>query len=163
MRYGGTVTDKADFLAFIPEIREKAFKRDTIIHAFRDRGIYPWDPEIVLAPLREKAPLCPELQFISGDPASEVVESHEKFIGSLRNLVDEHIRKTELLQATEVELLRKRVVLSKLSTNRSRKQLSHDGVWRGKDAKRCMFARERKEADAAAQKASKNAPVLGDT
>jgi hypothetical protein len=77
--------------------------------------------------------------------------------------VDEHIRKTELLQATEAELLRKRVALSKISTNRSNKQLSDDGVWRGKDAKRCMFAKERKEADAAARKAAKNAPVLGDT
>jgi hypothetical protein len=76
-------TDKADFLAFIPEIREKAFKCDTIIHAFRDRGIYPWDPEIALAPLREKAPPCPELQFISGDPGSpEAIQSSDTEITS---------------------------------------------------------------------------------
>jgi hypothetical protein len=96
----------------------------------------PWDPEVVLKPLREKAPLYHELQFISGDPVSseairssdteialspivpttirtarrrtrkllnaasklEVIESHEKFIESLPKLVDEHIRKTEVLQ-----------------------------------------------------------------
>jgi hypothetical protein len=51
------------------------------------------------------------------------------------------------------------VVLSKLSTNRCKKQLSHDGVWRGKDAKRSIFDREMKEAEAAAQ----TALVLGDT
>jgi hypothetical protein len=77
--------------------------------------------------------------------------------------VDEHIRKTELLQANEAYLLRMRVVLSKLSTDHSKKRLSHDGVRRGKDIKRSIFDGEFKDAEAARRKAAKNAPVLGDT
>lgn len=38
--------------------------------------------------------------------------------------MDEHLRKIELLQANEAELLTKRVVLSKLSTDRSKKRLA---------------------------------------
>lgn len=37
------------------------------MHAFRDRGIWPFNPDIVLDSLREKALHIPELQFFSGD------------------------------------------------------------------------------------------------
>ncbi len=59
--------DKADFIAFIPEVRNKAFNPDTIMQAFRDRRIWPFNPDIVLDSLREKALHIPELQFFSGD------------------------------------------------------------------------------------------------
>lgn len=65
MRQGSTATDKADFIAFIPEVRNKALNPDTIMHAFRDRGIWPFNPDIVLDSLHKKALHIPELQFLS--------------------------------------------------------------------------------------------------
>lgn len=76
MRYGGIATDKADFLAFIPEIRKKAMKPETIIHLFCHRGIYPFNPEVVLKPLHEQAPSIPGLQFISGELGSPQVPQY---------------------------------------------------------------------------------------
>lgn len=169
-------------------------------NTFRDRGIWLFNPEVVLSPLREKVELIPDLQFFSGDPASpkplassdteilssliapttirttkrrnerllnkaerlEATESHQKFLRSLRRQLDDQIRTTELLHQKEAELIRKKEVQAKISTNRSMKRLSDDGVWRGRDAKRSIAERNAKEAIAATRKAAKNRPILGD-
>ncbi|KAJ5873643.1 uncharacterized protein N7473_013202 [Penicillium subrubescens] len=75
MRWGGTATDKAGFLAFIPEVRNRTFTPETIIHSFRDRGIWPFNPSIVVDPLIAKEPELPPLQVFSGDPDGEEAEA----------------------------------------------------------------------------------------
>jgi gamma-glutamylcysteine synthetase len=46
--------NKVEFLAAIRQIRQKAFKRTTIIHAWRDTGLVPYNPEVVLSKIRVK-------------------------------------------------------------------------------------------------------------
>lgn len=62
----------------------------------------------------------------------------------------------------ESDLARKGEVLGRLSTNRSKKQLSADGIVRGKDAKRSILKRKAKDAGKARKKALKTLGVLGD-
>ena len=46
--------DKLDFLNTIEQIRTQAFKTSTIQSAFKRTGIWPFCPEIILGPLRER-------------------------------------------------------------------------------------------------------------
>lgn len=75
MRWGGVATDQADFLVFIPEIREKAFKRDTIIHAFRDRAICPGIPRLFLSPYVRRR------RYTTSYNSSVVIQSHRRLSG----------------------------------------------------------------------------------
>jgi len=55
-RTGCSDFNKIEFLAAIGSIREKAFKRSTIISAFKKTGLIPYNPCIVLSKLRERSP-----------------------------------------------------------------------------------------------------------
>ncbi len=48
--------NKMEFLAAIGKIWQQAFKRISIIHAWRDCGLFPYNPEIVLQKFCEKEP-----------------------------------------------------------------------------------------------------------
>jgi len=58
-RTGCSDFNKIEFLAAIESIREKAFKRSTIISAFKKTGLIPYNPNIVLSTLREYSPEQP--------------------------------------------------------------------------------------------------------
>ena len=46
--------NKAEFLAAFQSFRAKAFKKSTLQSSFRKTGLIPYNPEVVLAPLRAK-------------------------------------------------------------------------------------------------------------
>ena len=51
--YGGSVIQKRDFFRIIGDIRSKAFTPRIIRSAFKSRGIWPLNPELLLQPLQE--------------------------------------------------------------------------------------------------------------
>ncbi|OKP14126.1 hypothetical protein PENSUB_181 [Penicillium subrubescens] len=53
-QWGGDPTDKAVFLRGIREIREETFTPHIIRGSFRKRGIYPFNPDLVVKPLTER-------------------------------------------------------------------------------------------------------------
>ncbi|EED20088.1 conserved hypothetical protein [Talaromyces stipitatus ATCC 10500] len=53
-RLGGQSYDKSDFLHGLHKVRLQAFTRRTIKAGFRNAGIYPYDPKVVLRPLQAK-------------------------------------------------------------------------------------------------------------
>jgi hypothetical protein len=53
-RTDNTTFWKTEFLAVCQDFRNKAFRHDTILSAFRKTGIVPYDPSKVLDLLREK-------------------------------------------------------------------------------------------------------------
>ena len=55
-RTGCSDFNKVEFLSAIGSIREHAFKRTTILSAFRKTGLIPYNPDIVLSKLRESSP-----------------------------------------------------------------------------------------------------------
>ena len=75
-RTGCTDFTKLEFLHALTSIRAETFKQQTILSGFRDTGIFPWNPEVVLNKLLEhRAPLQsrwhsppPQLQGASGIP-----------------------------------------------------------------------------------------------
>jgi DDE superfamily endonuclease len=54
VRTGDTTFSKTEFLAAFETFRKQAFKRDTILSAFRKTGIVPFDPSKVLTPLQNR-------------------------------------------------------------------------------------------------------------
>jgi DDE superfamily endonuclease len=54
VRTGDTKFSKIEFLAALPTIRRQAFKKSTILSAFRQTGIIPYNPDKVLIPLQER-------------------------------------------------------------------------------------------------------------
>lgn len=51
--YGGSVVQKRDFFRIIGDIRSKSFTPRIIRSAFKSRGIWPLNPELLLQPLQE--------------------------------------------------------------------------------------------------------------
>jgi hypothetical protein len=52
-QWGGDPTDKSVFLRGIREIRDETFTKKIIRGSFRKRGIYPFNPDLVVKPLTE--------------------------------------------------------------------------------------------------------------
>jgi hypothetical protein len=91
LQWGGSVTDKADFLRDIPQIRMQTFKQRTIRSAFADRGIYPYNPQKVIQPLLDQKSPTPELQIWDGNtppPASSSTNSPPHTIRTLRRSIN---------------------------------------------------------------------------
>lgn len=63
--------DKAFFLDQIGKLREQAFTPRCIRHAFKQRGIFPFNPAIVMQPLLDAVPLVPDLQIFGETPPPE--------------------------------------------------------------------------------------------
>jgi hypothetical protein len=59
MRTGCVDYDKAEFLDAIDDIRSQTFKPSTILSAFRQTGLVPYNPDVVLAKMREAACYTP--------------------------------------------------------------------------------------------------------
>jgi hypothetical protein len=55
-RTGCTRFDKLEFLAAIKGIHQTTFKRNSILSAFRESGLIPHNPQIVLQKLQEYLP-----------------------------------------------------------------------------------------------------------
>lgn len=53
--WGGSAEKKGDFFRMIYDVRKQAFTQRTIRSSFKSRGIWPFDPEVILAPLRQKS------------------------------------------------------------------------------------------------------------
>lgn len=51
-KWGGSVTEKADFLRSIHKIRIQTFTGSAVRHSFKDCGIWPFDPEVICEELR---------------------------------------------------------------------------------------------------------------
>lgn len=60
-RLGCADFDKLEFLASLKSIREKTFKKSTILSAFRACGLWPYAPDVVLDKLRESLPETEEI------------------------------------------------------------------------------------------------------
>jgi DDE superfamily endonuclease len=58
-RTGCSHFDKLEFLATITSIRKETFKRNSILSAFRECGLVPYNPQIVLQKEQEYQPLLP--------------------------------------------------------------------------------------------------------
>ncbi|KAH7010793.1 uncharacterized protein B0I36DRAFT_208647, partial [Microdochium trichocladiopsis] len=56
VRDGVADITKLEVLGYIQQIRSQAFKKATIISGFRRTGIWPYNPEAVLAELRLRMP-----------------------------------------------------------------------------------------------------------
>jgi DDE superfamily endonuclease len=54
VRTGDMKFSKIEFLAALTNIRKQAFKKSTILSAFRKTGIIPFDPQQVIGPLQER-------------------------------------------------------------------------------------------------------------
>jgi len=54
---GDDVFKRRDFLEKLPSFPQKAFTSRTIQSSFKTCGIYPFNPSIVLDPLKKKMPL----------------------------------------------------------------------------------------------------------
>lgn len=61
----GSVFDKQQFIAKLPEIRQKGIKKETVISAWRKAGLIPYHPEVVLQGITE---LEPEMSRKYHDP-----------------------------------------------------------------------------------------------
>jgi hypothetical protein len=57
--------DKSDFLKEIHSIRMDTFKQRMIWNAFEMRGLYPFNPEEIIKPLREALEAAPGLEIIT--------------------------------------------------------------------------------------------------
>jgi len=67
VRYGGDPSDKRDFFRDIALTREQAFTPGTIRSGFRNCGIWPFNPKVVLKKLEAKQPQYPDLQVFGDD------------------------------------------------------------------------------------------------
>ena len=62
---------KVEFLQHLPKIRQKAFKSQTILSGFRDCGIMPFNPDLIIKRLESRLPPEPELQIWTGDKKAD--------------------------------------------------------------------------------------------
>ncbi|BCR85148.1 transposase [Aspergillus chevalieri] len=77
--------EKREFLTVLPGIRKETFKTHTIQSAFRDCGIFPFDPSPVMDDLEKQAEPIPDLQIWDGDSISSgSAQSSPKTIRQLR-------------------------------------------------------------------------------
>src|SRR6185437_11198266 len=63
--------NKMEFLDRIQEVRVRALKPRTIKGAWRDAGLIPFNPDLILKPLRRRAYLHPFTPFIPFTPSSQ--------------------------------------------------------------------------------------------
>lgn len=75
MIWGGSVARKRDFFRMIHQVREKAFIQRIIRSSFRSRGIYPFDPEAILAPLRRLESEGTPLRIFTPSPPPDISSS----------------------------------------------------------------------------------------
>ncbi len=75
-----------EFFETYSYIREQAFKRDTIISAFEKTGIYPYNPNKIVIPIREKQQTAvrpitpPPPASLSSPPPSSSPPSESQYI-----------------------------------------------------------------------------------
>ena len=58
--WGGSVIDKGEFLEGIEVIRAKTFTTRIVRKSFAERGIWPFNPTIIIQPLLDAQPFCAE-------------------------------------------------------------------------------------------------------
>ena len=59
-RTGCTDFDKVEFLSILAQVRKKSLKSSSIRHAWQKAGLWPFNPSLVIEPLRERvAPSTP--------------------------------------------------------------------------------------------------------
>ncbi|KAJ5111572.1 hypothetical protein N7532_002107 [Penicillium argentinense] len=130
-QWGGSTTDKADFLEQIPEARDKASQQRIIRESFTKRGIYPLRPQIILDQLNADREPTPDLQIFDGEtppPASSSNNSPPKTIRKLRRSIskaENFIQKSPGLNESFVKRL-DRVFKSSLETFELATQLNAD-------------------------------------
>lgn len=67
IRYGGDLSDKRSFFTHIARARDKAFKLSIIRESFKNCGIWPFNPDKVLARLEKKVDPIPDLKIFDSD------------------------------------------------------------------------------------------------
>jgi hypothetical protein len=91
VQWGGSVTEKRDFLRQIHGVRIQTFKDRTIRHSFAERGIYPFQPDLVLEPLKRAKEPTPELRIhrdTPPPPSSSATNSPPTTISKLRRSIN---------------------------------------------------------------------------
>jgi hypothetical protein len=98
---------KLDFLGIFQSFRQRAFTKNTIKHAWKDTGIVPYNPGVVLDPMRRKngeelargprqrpsTPTTPTSSNIEDNPLNRTPrrpDSHHNYIEAIRKDVCEH-------------------------------------------------------------------------
>lgn len=67
VRYGGDASDKRDFFRNIASTRTEAFTPSLIRKGFRNCGIWPFNPRVILDKLEAKEPQHPDLEVFGDD------------------------------------------------------------------------------------------------
>ena len=75
LRLGVYDFNRLDFIAAFNDMRAKAFKRSTILSAFAETGLIPYNPEKVLGPLRERQKRSKPPPSSTPSPTSSHTES----------------------------------------------------------------------------------------
>jgi len=88
---------KIEFLSSITEVRKQTFKTSTILSAFKETGISPWDPEKVFQKVRERQHQVPAQKTPS--PPQSITSSNQTPL-TLRQLNKVADRIEDLVEAT---------------------------------------------------------------
>ena len=156
VRDGITQITKLEFLGFIQQIRKQAFKESTIRSAFRETGIMPFNPSIILEKLRSRRATTPPdqtasqsspfstpltirrlnrlgdhiLETLPDDLDTNLTHNIEKLIYGAR------VQATQLIQIKD-DLSRTKLAESARQAARAEKnrQLQHGGVMNVDDAR----------------------------
>ena len=70
---------KIEFLHALDTIRQKTFKKQTICHGFRDTGIVPFNPQIVIEKLDDYMATPPPEEISSGDSCESTPKTADRF------------------------------------------------------------------------------------
>jgi hypothetical protein len=184
-QWGGDPSDIGIFFREITGIRQQAFTSRTIRKAFADRGIFPFNPSLVINRLDAARSPTPELHWPTGDtppPQSSSLPSsppesaakarrtqgkisrladREAFKPATRRQVDRLSRQV-VAMAEQIGLLSSTIehqlprIPSKV--RKSRKQVGKFGALTTKDANRSIAAKQQKEHEASVRKARRMAP-----
>ena len=99
VRDGVVNITKLEFLGCIQGIRKQAFKKTTILSAFKKTGISPWDPQLVLKVLASRAPArTPSPPTLSNNDSSNFSTPHNlRQINKVADKLDSFMQQDETL------------------------------------------------------------------
>jgi len=74
-RTGCTNFNKVEFLAALQSIRSQTFKKSTILSAWRQTGLIPWNPDVVIDQVRAQVAAQPHTPSPPKTPPLDIVET----------------------------------------------------------------------------------------
>lgn len=169
------------FLSDLDWVRQKTFKKSTIISAFKKSGMYPPNIKRCLNQLKtfsppEKKSDEPTLPLMQRTPKKsmeselQLAELEAKLVDNAsspsRPIVERFVRGTKevlayaSLQSQEVELLKKRRIEEQERRTQKRKVVQKFGGLTGRDAQRIIDEQKQKEQEKEDKKAARQVRIL---